>query len=667
MKSLLRYYTIPLLIGLGGAFLFLLFQARGIYGGDSGDLVTAAFQMGVPHPPGYPLYTFLGWLLSHLPFFTPAWRVTLLSSIPHAIAVSVLYLTVLRLTKKRSAALFSSVLLAGNYLFFLYSTTPEVFALLDLFIIVLIYMLVAWKQTTQRRYLFWASFVMGLSLSHHHVILFFIPALVYWCWTNKSHLRGVRLFTPLVYFFVGLLPYLYIPIAARGNAMVNWDRAVDVSGFVRLVSRQDYGTFVSGGFYGAHLVERILQVQGYIQLLLVDFRWIGIVLAVVGGMFLWKRDRQIFFFFTIALFFWGPLFFFYASFPLFNRFNWGTYERFLLPSYMFLYLLIGIGMVQLLEWTHRIMKRFMTWGHIGRPALILVLFLYPITSLGVTIWRFVGLPSDRTADNLGYDIVTSVPTRSIVLVSRDTPLFTSQYVRYALGVRGDVFLLHANKLASSPEYPAVIAKVFPDLVIPEASGSAFPSAFIKANAIHFPIFTNTKFVVEKGWFWVPHGLLYRLTPENKLPQPQAFYEQNRAIWEKFHDPTKGILSRYNHLMLSDVRDVYASSRIEFGKTMLKAGKLDQAKKELEAALGFGGDTQTADAYLLIGLSELFASRCEEALENFAKAREASLVVDKNVSLYEGITYRDCAGDTTRAKTLLDEYEKLRKKEETPLR
>ncbi len=46
---------------LVGVFL-LSYQSRQIVGGDSGDLITAAYLFGVPHPPGYPLYTFLGWL-----------------------------------------------------------------------------------------------------------------------------------------------------------------------------------------------------------------------------------------------------------------------------------------------------------------------------------------------------------------------------------------------------------------------------------------------------------------------------------------------------------------------------------------------------------------------------------------------------------------------------
>ena len=35
---------------------------------DSGELVTAAYYLGVAHPTGYPAYVLLGWLFSHLPF-----------------------------------------------------------------------------------------------------------------------------------------------------------------------------------------------------------------------------------------------------------------------------------------------------------------------------------------------------------------------------------------------------------------------------------------------------------------------------------------------------------------------------------------------------------------------------------------------------------------------
>lgn len=68
---------------------------------DSGELVTAAFSLGVPHPPGYPLWTLLGFFWSHfvLPFGNPAWRIGVLSGVTGGLTVGVLALTMIRCTR----------------------------------------------------------------------------------------------------------------------------------------------------------------------------------------------------------------------------------------------------------------------------------------------------------------------------------------------------------------------------------------------------------------------------------------------------------------------------------------------------------------------------------------------------------------------------------------
>jgi len=62
-------------------FIFLFFSfigiiyfhnlTRDIYGGDIGDLVTSAYVFGVAHPPGYPLFSLIGYIFSHLPIALP--------------------------------------------------------------------------------------------------------------------------------------------------------------------------------------------------------------------------------------------------------------------------------------------------------------------------------------------------------------------------------------------------------------------------------------------------------------------------------------------------------------------------------------------------------------------------------------------------------------------
>src|SRR5439155_3119742 len=58
---------------------------------DSGELITALHEPGVVHPPGYPLYTLLGYVASLLPLGEVAHRVNLFSAFWGAVAVGTMY------------------------------------------------------------------------------------------------------------------------------------------------------------------------------------------------------------------------------------------------------------------------------------------------------------------------------------------------------------------------------------------------------------------------------------------------------------------------------------------------------------------------------------------------------------------------------------------------
>ncbi|MCL4359661.1 DUF2723 domain-containing protein [Patescibacteria group bacterium] len=658
-------------LAVSGIFLalFLLYQARGIYGGDSGDLVTAAFLGGVPHPPGYPLYSFLGFLLSHLPVFTVSWRVALLSSVPHAMTAGILMLLLWQFTRSRYAALFAGLLLTGNYLFFLYSVTPEVFALLDWFLAAIIFCLFLWVRKRDVRLLYLAAWLFGLSLTNQQIILFAVPAFGYWVWAHRRLLKKHRSAVPAagICAVSGLFPYVWSAVAGRGSAIINWDRPGTVAGLFRLMMRADYGTFQSGGYYGAHLIDRLLQLKAYAELALTDFTVVGAVLILAGVLWLFRTDRRKGIFFTLLLLSAGPVFFFYASFPLFNRFNLGTYERFLLPSYLVLSLLAGTGVHALVSGMDRVLgksRRFRV--SIGKPGLFLVLLLYPLALFGITLWRFQGMAADRTAEYVGRDILSSVPKNSIVLLGGDTPLFITQYVRYAERVRPDTAVLHIGMM-TLPYYPKLIHENFPDLRIPTKSGNDFLHAFIEENRAGYPIFINRTTPLPKGWYWVPYGLLYRLMPESSVPSVDQFRDMNTSVWSAYHNPRAGILGHYTHLMLSDILDGYAGAREVSAQVYLKAGKFSWAIEEARKGLAYGDEINRPDLWTTIGLAGLFSDRCHEALSAFSSAEQLAPLPDKQLVYYEALTYRDCLKDAGRATVLFDRYRAMEKQEETPLR
>ena len=67
---------------------------------DCGEFIASCYILGVPHPPGYPVYTLIGRLFSILPMFGDiAVRVNFLSAASNAVAAMFGYLTLVRVLR----------------------------------------------------------------------------------------------------------------------------------------------------------------------------------------------------------------------------------------------------------------------------------------------------------------------------------------------------------------------------------------------------------------------------------------------------------------------------------------------------------------------------------------------------------------------------------------
>ena len=120
-------------------FVYVHNLSPSVYGGDSGDLLSAAITKGVPHPSGYPLFTILGILFLKFPInATPAWKVGLVSALFSSLTVITAYLLVYQLVKNRYYSIICSLTLAFIYPFWLYSEIVEVFTLHSFFILFLL-------------------------------------------------------------------------------------------------------------------------------------------------------------------------------------------------------------------------------------------------------------------------------------------------------------------------------------------------------------------------------------------------------------------------------------------------------------------------------------------------------------------------------------------------
>jgi hypothetical protein len=663
MKNLVVFFSYLLF--------FLFFQSTSIYGGDAGDLVAAAYTGGIAHPPGYPLYSFLGYILTHIPISTVAWRVGLLSVIPAAGTLTLIYMLLTRFTKDKVIPFIASTTLAATYLFWLYGVVPEVFALLAFFISCLLYAAYSFSQSPSIRKLYALAFVVGLSLAHHHIIIFAIPAIGLLIWQQRGFIQKlspIHFFKILLWAALGLSPYIWVYISALRNPAVIWDDPISLQNIIRLISRADYGSFQSGTTYGQDIRSRFLQFVALFDFYSADFTLLGMILFVIGAISSLVRRVKVAIPLLIGFLLTGPLYFFYASYLFTSAFHIATAERFLIPSYVFFTVIMGYGMYFLLQRTRSMLHTYYPkLQNIVTLALIGLYVLIPCSLLYSNLPKISILKHDRTAENFGRDILQSVEPHSILLLQGDHPVFNTQYMYYAEGMRNDVSILHMTKFLNGTGYRQ-IRKYYPDLTIPKTPDTLLAIVpFIKRHYQQYPIYSTVPFeLVPEGYRWVPYGLLYRLYKEDDIPAYPRVKAENDRLWQSYQHPLEGSLGQYKNLMLSNITDYYKDASVRRGLYAATHGEdYVGALKYYTYALML--DPHRGSILYLKGDAYMSLNMCDRALDHFKKG--FSYRSDDPQLFYESMmaVYKVCYKDQEKATYWTRKRDAFLKQKETKLK
>jgi hypothetical protein len=166
---------------------------------DSGELITAATKFGVGHPPGYPLWTMAGFLLSHLfPFGNLAWRINLQSALMGGAANAVLTLLVChsgrwmlqRWADEASqavlrpfcfyAGMFAGLTIGFSDVMWSQAVISAVHGTLNaLFINLVLLTFYLWLLEPRKVHrLIISVFIFALGLTNHHTLIQIIPAIL---------------------------------------------------------------------------------------------------------------------------------------------------------------------------------------------------------------------------------------------------------------------------------------------------------------------------------------------------------------------------------------------------------------------------------------------------------------------------------------------------------
>ncbi len=243
-------YAVAAGAGLAAFVLFALTLGPTITGEDSGEFVTAAFSLGIPHPPGYPLYCLLGHVFSLLPVGETAWRVSLMSAVFAAGAVSLLAWTLLRLTRSRVAAFFGALVFACSREFWAQAVVADVYAL-NLFLMAACFLLLLqWSETRRRRTLYLFALVFGLGFTLHNTFLLLVlPCMAFILARDRRDIAaGHRSWATAAATYLAcaliaactLAVYLYLPLRSTANPPLDWGNPETLETVYRHIRRMQY-------------------------------------------------------------------------------------------------------------------------------------------------------------------------------------------------------------------------------------------------------------------------------------------------------------------------------------------------------------------------------------------------------------------------------------------
>lgn len=534
-----------------------------IYSGDIGDLVTASYVFGVAHPPGYPLFTFLGFLLSHMPIPVPVvTKVALISFFSSLTSLILYYRFAYKISRNIFLSLLPTAILAFSYLFWFHTEIPEAFGLNNLFAVLLLYCSYQFLTEKSTKYLYLLAFIGGLSLTHHQTILFLFPGIgIMLCKHFKFvFLHPKRLITAGVAFFAGLLPYIYVPIAAHMNPVISWDSATNLTNFIHLVLRKDYG-FAPSVVNEVPISVKLIHVKSFLTALLNNYSSQIIILTLGSAIVLVKRNIWFFTGLTLCFILTGPFFMYYAAGLTGVPVGMGIIERFyVLPSVIMMFY-VPFGLSALHDW---LQKRF------SRPvfgyALISYFLIIPVL---LFVYNFPKTDLSRTkiGNTLADNIFSYLPENSVLFVSGDTTTFNLWYNHYVLSKRSDIGLINPPGVGGNAYFDDEINAYYRSH--PQAKLTDLPAETIRSLQQKKRIFSTYPIdLAPRDTVMLPWGLVYEMTPRAAIPDKQTYYQEVEAKLRRLRMIRKDALPpSESNLVAAEIPGIYASGLVRIGDFM----------------------------------------------------------------------------------------------------
>ncbi len=539
---------------IAAAGLYACTAARTIFVGDSAELAGAAACFGVPHPPGYPLYTLTTGLWTH--FFPTSLRdfgANLASGFHAALAVGLIALLLARAAFSTSAVLAAAAILALGRSTWAQAVAAEVYAFDILLLAVSLVAIVHARKSDRATDEMMAGLAVGLWLGHRPLNLLYLPAI--WLlaqglaapsthpaargFENGRGLRHIwrRTRSYLLGVFGSSLVYLYLPIASRANPPIDIGDPESLGRFLEVVRGAPYVRHVDAFPLSAAATRMIHHVCA-----LPFEAGFGLILAVVGLLSLRssntgrRRLSQ------------GAALLLILNLLLVSAYRVLDVASFRLPGTLAIAILGALGAERLLAFLGRARARDRSmaksaWNPAGAAIVLLCALSLPLN------FRANDLHRDDAARVYGEQLLRGVPRSALLFTQGDTVTHVLWYLQGIERQRTDLLLVstgHASEwyfdqLArrSAVGFPRLLSRQHPEgayRALLESQGATRPVAFTFSPAL----FAER----TMGPWWqdrtvVPSGLALT-APRSASLDRDSLAAANVTLWNDLRSSLPGV-------------------------------------------------------------------------------------------------------------------------------
>jgi tetratricopeptide (TPR) repeat protein len=564
---------------------YLLTVAPDLTGEDSGELITAAYTLGICHPPGYPLWCILGKLFTIIiPFGTIAYRVNFMSVFFAAWTIFFLFLVIRKITGNRVIAAASALVFAFSYEFWSQTTIAEVYTLDTFFVTASLLTLIVWDEKRSKQLLYVLALLCGLGCTNHHTMA---PiSLVFAGYVLLKARRGqinLKVAGICVLLFTAMLSvYLYLPIRARANPYMNWGNPQTLTRMGNHILRKQYevpqAEKETNLEYQRSWQRFGKQMGVYLQAYVRQFTYLLFYLPLLG---LWVhfRKKKLEFSFLLAIFLLTSIgFVLFSNFPVTREQIIGN-DFLFIPSYMVSTIWLSIGLLYL--WKALLKK--VAQSAVPIAASILT-FSLPVINLFANYYENNKREYYFAVDygNAAFD---TMEKNAIILPKGDHRRFSLLYLQGVLGMRKDVTIASKYGYIEENLYSGLVAEKGKTGGSAETIPVSEKEKYIILNNQNRPIyFTERRTLSDlNGFLMVPEGLLFRIIREADLPKYSKKVSEEywkRYTFRNLDDPR--VARDYSvDLITFDYHYMRAQSYLEEGRTKQAIEEVERLKKPAE--------------------------------------------------------------------------------------